>query len=735
MQNSDLMRTLLAGLLCVFSVLGAPTRAQAADSLVFEDIFRGVYAARGIDALRSTADGQHYTLLERPGGRTQIVLYNYRDGQSVDTLFSDRGYPELEGKSIFTYILSPDERKILLGTDRRDVFRRSYTALYFLYDTASGTLEPVSDQRIQQPTFSPDGSKIAYAKDNDLYYKDLSDGFTRRVTHDGHPGRIINGTADWVYEEEFAIVRLFDWSPSSDRLAYVRFDETEVPLYGMDLYGNSLYPQRQTFKYPKAGERNSLVSLWIYDLPSDTTQQVEVPHTGEFYLPRLRWIAPQGKAPEQLVFSVMPRLQNSLHVYRCSPEGTDLETVYQDHSDTYLNLDDSAVFLEDGSVIFVSERDGYAHLYRKDRKGHLQALTQGPWQVTAFYGVDPKTSTAYFQSTSQGPENRDICAVNLRNGRIRRLSSGIGTHSASFSQGFAYYIDAFSNTTTPPLFTLNDPRDGSVIKVLEDNADLKARIDSLHLPEKRFGYLETEDSLRLALWTMLPADFDSTRSYPLLMYVYGGPGSQEVLNTWFTSQDLWFAYLTQKGYAIACVDGRGTGGRGADFEKTIYKRMGEVELHDQIKAAQALARLPYIDKARIGIFGWSFGGYMACLAATRGGDIWRAAVAVAPVTSWRFYDTIYTERYLSTPQENPQGYDLNSPLTYADDLSSRLLLVHGTADDNVHFQNSMQFSGLLVSAGKPFEQMVYADKNHSIYGGATRLHLFSKITNFLLTNL
>lgn len=462
---------------------------------------------------------------------------------------------------------------------------------------------------------------------------------------------------------------------------------------------------------------------------------MEVPHTGEFYLPRLRWIAPQGKAPEQLVFSVMPRLQNSLHVYRCSPEGTDLETVYQDHSDTYLNLDDSAVFLEDGSVVFVSERDGYAHLYRKDRKGHLQALTQGPWQVTAFYGVDPKTSTAYFQSTSQGPENRDICAVNLRNGRIRRLSSSTGTHSASFSQGFAYYIDAFSNTTTPPLYTLNDPRDGSVIKVLEDNADLKARIDSLHLPEKRFGYLETEDSLRLALWTMLPADFDSTRSYPLLMYVYGGPGSQEVLNTWFTSQDLWFAYLTQKGYAIACVDGRGTGGRGADFEKTIYKRMGEVELHDQIKAAQALARLPYIDKARIGIFGWSFGGYMACLAATRGGDTWRAAVAVAPVTSWRFYDTIYTERYLSTPQENPQGYDLNSPLTYADDLSSRLLLVHGTADDNVHFQNSMQFSGLLVSAGKPFEQMVYADKNHSIYGGATRLHLFSKITNFLLTNL
>lgn len=727
-------RILLTGILCGLSAWFGTLKAQ--DSLTLKDIYYSAkFAVRGIDALRSTQDGRHYTLLERTGdGDVQINRYAYADGRKTATLFSCRATDSLLTKGVFTYALSPDERRILLGTDRENLFRRSYTGIYYVYDTEAKTLVPVAQGRIQQPTFSPDGSKVAYSLDNDLYYLDLNQGKTVRVTRDGKPGSVINGTADWVYEEEFAVVRLFDWSPSGDYLAYVRFDESRVPLYGMDLYANRLYPERTVFKYPKAGEPNSQVSLWIYRLEDERAQPVEIPHekSGEYYLPRLRWLPGQ----DRLAFYVMPRLQNRLEVYGVAPDDpTGAALIYEDRDAAYINLDDSAVFLPDGSVAFVSERDGYAHLYLRDAKGRLRQITRGEWQITAFYGIDPKTSTAYFQSTSQGAENRDICAVNLRNGKIRRLSREIGTHSAAFSTGFAYYIDVFQRVDTPPRYTLNDPRNGETLKTLQDNAALRARTERYDLPVKRFSMLRTDRGEELPMWMMRPADFDSTRNYPLLMFVYGGPGSQQVLNTWYSSQDLWFAYLTQKGYIVACVDGRGTGGRGAAFEKTIYKRMGEAELEDQIAAARMLGRLPYVDEKRIGIFGWSFGGYMASLAATRGGDTFRAAIAVAPVTSWRFYDTIYTERYLATPQENPEGYDRNSPLSYAADLSSRLLLVHGTADDNVHFHNAMQFSGLLVAANRPFEQMVYPDKNHSIYGGATRLHLFTKMTDFLLANL
>lgn len=724
------MKKILICFFCGVSALSGATTPQY-DSLTLKDIYTGtMFAAKGIDALRSTADGRHYTLLERDGDTTRINRYDYATGEKTATLFSSEGLAPLAGKRISSYQLSPDESRILIGTDAQSIFRRSYTARYYVYDTADRSLTAVTDGRIQQALFSPDATKVAYSQDNNLYYKDLASGQIVRVTSDGKAGSIINGTSDWVYEEEFAIVRLFDWSPSGKYLAYVRFDESEVPVYGMDIY-NRLYPNRDTFKYPKAGARNSEVSLWIYSLDEKSARQVDVPHQDEFYIPRIRWTT----GADRLAFYVMPRLQNRLDVYGISVPGWKTELIYKDKDDAYINLNDATAFLKDGSVAFVSERDGYAHLYLKDPKGKTRQITRGHWQITAFYGIDEKTGTAYFQSTSQGPENRDICAVSLRNGKIRRLSSATGTNSAAFSKGFAYYINTFNSATTPALYTLNDPRDGKVVKILQDNDALKARVDSLHIPGKEFSTLTTEDGQQLQMWTMRPVDFDSTKTYPLLMYVYGGPGSQQVLNTWYTSQDFWFAYLTQKGYIVACVDGRGTGGRGAAFEKTIYKRMGELELHDQKKAAEALGRLPYIDKECIGIFGWSFGGYMASLAATRGGDTWRAAVAVAPVTSWRFYDSIYTERYLSTPQENLEGYDKNSPLIYAEDLSSRFLLIHGTADDNVHLQNTMEFSALLIAANRPFEQMVYPDKNHSIYGGLTRLHLFTKITDFLLQNL
>lgn len=714
-----------------------PAAGQSGDKFSLEDIYKnGRFTARGIDNLRSSADGIHYTLLERENGNYSVNEYRYSDGVKTGTLFSSRGIPGLDGRRIYGYEISPSGDKILLETEHEPVFRRSFLARYYVFDRDKGTSEILDTSKVQQPAFSPDGTKVAYSKDNDIYYKDLASGNIVRVTRDGRHGHVINGTADWVYEEEFAVVRMFGWSPSGGHIAYVRFDESAVPVYGMDIYGESLYPVRQTFKYPKAGENNSCVSLHIYHLADSSATEIGMDSRGDFYIPRIKWVP----GADRLAYFVMNRAQNHLEVFSTDPNGDNTELLFEDTDKAYINLDDNTVFLNDGSVVFVSERDGRAHLYIRDKKGSVTQLTRGQWQVTDFYGIDEKKGLAYIQSTIHGPENRTVSCVDIRKKSARRgsvyhLSAEKGTNSAVFSKGFKYYINTLKSTDTPPLYTLNDPRDGHVIKTLRENTSLAALADSLALPRKEFSTLKMDGGYDLKMWTMKPADFDPAKKYPVLMYVYGGPGSQQVLNSWYNSMDLWFAYLTTKGYIVTCVDNRGTGGRGAGFEKQIYRRMGQLETEDQIEAARKISTLPYVDPSRIGIFGWSFGGYMSSLCATRGGGIFRAAIAVAPVTSWRFYDSIYTERYLSTPQDNSAGYDDNSPLTYAGDLSGRFLLVHGTADDNVHYQNAMRFSSLLVSHNRPFRQMTYADKNHSINGGMTSLHLFTMMTDFILENL
>ena len=731
MQDSDLMRTLLAGFLCVFSVLGAPTRAQAADSLVFEDIFRGVYAARGIDALRSTADGQHYTLLERPGSRTQIVLYNYRDGQSVDTLFSDRGYPELEGKSIFTYILSPDERKILLGTDRRDVFRRSYTALYFLYDTASGTLEPVSDQRIQQPTFSPDGSKIAYAKDNDLYYKDLSDGSTRRVTYDGHPGRIINGTADWVYEEEFSFNRALEFSPDSKMLAFIRFDEREVPSYTFPVFAGEAphitpyekYPGEYTYKYPKTGEKNSKVSVHTFDIKSKVTRKINLPLEEGGYIPRIRFTQDPGK----LAIMTLNRHQNRFDLYFADPRSTVCKLAVRDESDTYIreNVFDNIIFYPE-NFSFVSEKSGYNHLYWYSIGGNLiKQVTSGPYEVQDFLGYDPEDDCFYFSSNEESPLRSAIYKID-RKGKKIKLSSQAGTNSAQFSTNMKYFMNRYSSSNTPTVITLND-NTGKALTTLVDNSALKQKLKGYAIPKKEFFSFQTSDGITLNGWMMKPADFSAGKKYPVLMYQYSGPGSQQVLDKFGVS---WETYMASQGYIVACVDGRGTGGRGAEFAKSTYLNLGIKEAKDQVETALYLGRQPYVDKDRIGIWGWSYGGYMTIMSMSEGTPVFKAGVAVAPVTDWNYYDTVYGERFMRTPKENAEGYKASSAFTRANNLHGNLLLVHGMADDNVHFQNCVEYAEHLVQLGKQFDMQVYTNRNHSIFGGNTRLHLYTKLTNF-----
>lgn len=623
-----------------------PAAGQSGDKLSLEDIYKnGRFAARGIDNLRSSADGVHYTLLEKENGSYSVNEYRYSDGVKTGTLFSSRGIPVLDGRSISGYEISPSGDKILLETEREPVFRRSFLARYYVFDTDKGTAGILDTSKVQQPAFSPDGTKIAYCKANDIYYKDLASGNTVRVTRDGQPGHVINGTADWVYEEEFAVVRMFGWSPSGGHIAYVRFDESHVPVYGMDIYGESAYPSRQTFKYPKAGENNSRVSLHVYHLGDSSTTDIDVHSEGDFYIPRIKWTP----GADRLAYFVMNRAQNHLEVFSTDPRGENAELLFEDRDKAYINLDDNTVFLSDGSVAFVSERDGWAHLYIRDKKGGVTQLTRGQWQVTDFYGIDEKKGRAYFQSTILGPQHRTVSCASVKTGGIQNLSAEKGTNSAVFSKGFKYYINTLRSTDTPPLYTLNDPRDGHVIKTLRENGRLKTLADSLALPRKEFSTLKMDGGYDLKMWTMKPSDFDPAEKYPVLMYVYGGPGSQQVLNSWYNSMDLWFAYLTAKGYIVMCVDNRGTGGRGAGFEKQIYRRMGQLETEDQIEAARKIGQLPYVDPARIGIFGWSFGGYMSSLCATRTGGVFRAAIAVAPVTSWRFYDSIYTERYLSTP--------------------------------------------------------------------------------------
>ena len=701
-----------------------------AQSFTLEDIYKnGHFSVSSPSYLNSTTDGEHYTLLVNDKKNQYIIKYRYTDAVAVDTLFYAEN--KLPSERVSSYVLSPDEKKILLASSPEYIFRRSFSAIYYIYDIEKSELSKVDKDPIQEPTFSPDGTMVAFCKKNDLYYKDLANSSTYRITHDGEHDSVINGTADWVYEEEFSIVRMFDWSDSGKHIAYVRFDEREVPLYGMDIYNQSTYPTRKTFKYPKAGAKNSSVSVHIYSLDSLSDLTVPLDEYSDFYIPRIKWL-PKG---EQLSFYVMPRLQNELIVYGVSPSGDDKKILWQDKDSSYINLTDFVHYFSDGSIAFLSERSGHSHLYLQNPKGKIQAITSGCFDITNVYGIDEKTSRCFIQTTEQGSENRTISSVNLKNKKITRLSSAIGTNNASFSKHFKYYINTYSSATHAPLYTLNDSSDGKEILIIQDNAPLEKTVKTAKVPVKHFSTLNTEDGVDLKMWTMYPSDFDSTKTYPLLMYVYGGPGSQQVLNRWTNSMDLWLAYIAEKGYIVACVDGRGTGGRGAIFEKQIYRQMGHLEIQDQIAAAKKLGALPYVDASRIGIYGWSFGGYMACLGATRGADVFKMALAVAPVTSWRMYDSIYTERYLSTPQENPEGYDKNSPLTYAQDMNTRLMIIHGTADDNVHYQNTLRFSSLLIQYNKPFEQMIYSDKNHSIRGGNTSLHLFTKKTEFILRNL
>lgn len=701
--------------------------------ITVENIYGGTFKAKGMDELQSLKNTDQYTVLnvDQASRSMQIDLYDFATLKKVANLIDTKNHKELSN-GIDSYTFDTSEKKILIACNTNKIFRHSFTADYFLYDIASKSLIKLFDFQVQEPTFSPDGTKIAYAKENNLYVYDVASKKSTAITTDGKKNAVINGITDWVYEEEFAFVRAFDWSKDSKKIAYIRFDESAVPEFSMSMFHKDLYPTVETFKYPKAGEKNSVVSLHIYDVAANTIKKVDLGNYNDFYIARLQWTNDNNVLSAQ----VLNRHQDNLDLLFVDGRTAAAKVVLNEKDKAYVDVTDNLTFLKDNSFIWTSEKDGFNHIYIYDKSGKLKnQVTKGNWEVVSYYGFDEKNKTIFYQSTENGSINRDIYRIGLDGKNKLRLTTKVGTSTATFSPNFQYFINTFSSNLQPTTYTLNEVKTGKEIQVIENNQALADKLKSYNLPAKEFFVLKTAKGNELNAWILKPKDFDPSKKYPVFMYQYSGPGSQQVNNDWNNSDDYWFLSLTQQGYIVACVDGRGTGFKGADFKKVTQKELGKYEVEDQIDAAKVLGAYPYVDASRIGIFGWSYGGFMASNCIFQGNDVFKMAIAVAPVTNWRFYDSVYTERYMQTPQENASGYDQNSPINHVDKLKGKFLLIHGSGDDNVHVQNSMQMMEALIQANKQFDSQIYPDKNHGIFGGKTRIQLYNKMTNFIKENL
>ena len=716
--------------LCVSGKITAQsttTSGKDAKEITLEEIWGGAFQYERMYSL-NPMNGDFYSLLnyDRNTGEVTVDKYSYKTLAKVATVVSSS---EVAGVNSFSsYSFNNDETKVLLGTDFKKVYRHSYKGTYYVYDIASKQTVLVGTD-IQEPTFSPDSKKVAFAKENNLYIKNLATDTLTQITTDGKINSIINGTTDWVYEEEFAFVKAFEWNETSEYIAFLRFDETMVPQFSMGVTGQELYPTQHTFKYPKAGEKNAKVTLHMYNLKKKTTNKVPV---GDYeYIARLNW----SKKADELVVTTLNRHQNDLKLFKVNAKKNSAKLLLNEVDAAYVDVNDNLTFLEDNSFIWTSEKDGYNHIYHYNESGKLiNQITKGNWEVTNYYGFNKEKNAIYYQSVENGSINRGVYAIGLDGKNKKLLSEKTGTNSASFSKDLDYFINTHSTVSTPPVYALYTS-EGEQIKVIIDNADFKKYMEGYKMSPKEFSTISVNGT-DLNMWMLKPLDFDASKKYPLLMFQYSGPGSQQVANRWGSSNDYWHNMLAQKGMIVVCVDGRGTGFKGRDFKKLTQKELGKYEVEDQIAAAKKLAERSYIDKDNMAIWGWSFGGFMSTNCILKGNDVFSTAIAVAPVTSWRFYDTVYTERFMTTPQENASGYDDNSPINYADRLKGNYLLVHGTGDDNVHVQNTNRMVNALVAANKQFDLFVYPDRTHGIYKGQnTRLHLFTKMTNFLEQHL
>lgn len=718
--------------------------AQGGKALDLKEINSGKFSPENIYGVVPMPDGEHYT--QRNAEGTQIVKYSFRTGEPVEVVFDVAKARECPFKKFDSYQFSPDGSKILIATETTPIYRHSYTAVHYLYPvkrndkgvTTNNIVEKLSDGGPQQaPVFSPDGNLVAFVRDNNIFLVKLLYGNSEsQVTEDGKLNSVLNGIPDWVYEEEFGFNRALEFNADNTMLAYVRFDESEVPSYTFPLFAgeaprnNALqdYPGEYTYKYPKAGYPNSKVSVHTFDIKSKVTRQVKLPIDADGYIPRIRFT----QDPNKLAIMTLNRHQNRFDMYFADPRSTVCKLALRDESPYYINENvfDNIRFYPD-NFSFVSDKSGYPHLYWYSMNGNLiKQVTSGNYEVKSFIGWNPDTNEFYYTSNEESPMRQAVYKID-RKGKKVKLSNQQGTNSPIFSSSMKYFMNKFTSLDTPMLITLND-NTGKVLKTLVTNDKLKEKLAGYAIPQKEFFTFKTTEGVDLNGWMMKPVNFDPSKRYPVLMFQYSGPGSQQVLDKWGIS---WETYMASLGYVVACVDGRGTGGRGSEFQKCTYLNLGVKEAKDQVEAAKYLGGLPYVDKGRIGIWGWSFGGYMTIMSMSEGTPVFKAGVAVAAPTDWKYYDTVYTERFMRTPKENAEGYKAASAFSRADNLHGNLLLVHGMADDNVHFQNCTEYAEHLVQLGKQFDMQVYTNRNHGIYSGNTRNHLYTRLTNFFLNNL
>lgn len=721
-----LPRTIYALLLIIG--LTSILKGQSTPSITLNDIYQTwKFIPEELDGLKSMNDGLHYTFQNH----LRIEKFSYRTGELIETLFDASDFGEIGTFSGYKFNASED--KILLETGQEKIYRHSYLASYYVYDMKSRKIIPVSGKGKQQlGTFSPGGSQVAFVRNNNLFIRNLMTDEEMQITFDGVRNEIINGAPDWVYEEEFAFSQAYCWSPDGKKIAFYRFDEREVREYQMTIFG-SLYTDSYRFKYPKAGEVNSSVTIHVYDLESDKTMAMEIGEESDQYIPRIKWTSDPG------VLSILRlnRLQNQLDILHADASTGESKVVYSETNKYYISepSDHTITYLPDGeSFILNSERDGYFHLHHYNFKsGKIRPITSGEFDIHSFLGYDEKQQRVYYTSYEESPVEWHLYSIKLDGSKKQKISTQPGTNSASFSTTYKYYILNHESANSPAHITLHNQK-GKLIRVLEDNKRVKNNMIKYGFAKTEFLNVPTRSGQELNAWMIKPDDFDPNKAYPLFIYVYGGPESQKVTDSWNT-RGPWFQMLVQQGYIVACIDNRGTNGRGEKFRKATYMNLGKLETIDQVEAAQWFGSQYYIDAERIGIYGSSYGGFMTSLCLTKGNGTYKMGIAVAPVTNWRYYDSIYTERFMRTPRENPDGYDRNSPINFAKDLQGKFLLIHGSADDNVHFQNSMDFVEALVQTDKQFEMQVYPNKNHGISGGNTTFHLYTRMTNYILENL
>ena len=730
-------------LFLLFCLVALTLGIKAQNQVTLRDVSRGTYRASNIYGIKPMLDGQYYTQISPD--RKRIVKYSFKTGKQVEAIFDVEKARDCTLKYFDDYIMSPDEKLILIQTKTRSIYRRSFTAEYYIYNVKNNTIEPLSKNGPQQvPLFSPDGFQVAFVRNNNIFLVKLLFGNSEsQITKDGEYNKVLNGIPDWVYEEEFGFNRAFDFSADSKMIAYIRFDESQVPMYKFPLYKGmnpeytefATYPGEYTYKYPKSGEVNSTVSVHTYDIKSHVTRKMDLPLDKDGYIPRIKFTSD----PEKLAIMTLNRHQNRFDLYMANPKSALCKVAIRDESEQYIKEDEySNIKFYPENIVLMSERDGYNHLYLYTIGGNLvKQITKGKFEVKNFLGWDKQSNVFYYTSNEGSPLRTAVYKIDGK-GKKTKLSTRTGTNDAIFSSNYSYYINTFSNISTPTLITINDNK-GKELATMLDNKKLKEKIATLTLPQKEFFTFRTAEGVELNGWMMKPANFDATKKYPVIMHQYSGPGSQQVLDRWgigsFSDAGMFEAYMADRDYISVCVDGRGTGGRGAEFEKCTYLYLGVKESHDQVEAAKYLGTLPYVDGSRIGIWGWSFGGYNTLMSMSEGSNVFKAGVAIAAPTDWRYYDSVYTERFMRTPKENGDGYDAGSAIKRAPKMHGSLLLIHGTADDNVHLQNMAEYSEALVQAGVQFDEHIYINRNHGISGGNTRNHLMNRVANFFLRNL